>query len=286
MKAVATLAAALGLGFVVTGTSRQSATEMAARGRSATETAACASIVKVKLPLGAGQHWPRTRERLPNLETSAALRPHLSALRPRVGRSGPHRTGPGGHAVERGRRWSACGTAPTRKRRSHEQTGIRRFSHLYSEDGLLGKMATSEGVLALDVATLLLRTACRWPTWAYRDLSQSILFHPLSGWPFIRTSHKRLLPEPSRIPRHQHALSAPRIPGSNYPSGPVRRVAEAPPKTLWVHPISFSTVPASRGRDSLLPHISSRASQVTTIVAASAIRWSFDHGGPNVTRGP
>jgi hypothetical protein len=26
--------------------------------------------------------------------------------------------------------------------------------------------------------------------------------------------------------------------------------------------------------------------QVTTIVAASAIRWSFDHGGPNVARGP
>ena len=26
--------------------------------------------------------------------------------------------------------------------------------------------------------------------------------------------------------------------------------------------------------------------QVATIVAASAIRWSFDHGGPDVARGP
>jgi hypothetical protein len=179
MKAVKTLAAALGLGLVVAGTSRQSATEMAASGRSATETAACASIGKVKLPLGAGQHWPRTRERLPNLETSAALRPHSSALRPRVGRSGPHRTGPvrrvgtqwsgedGGAGAELHLRESA---GPT------DRPGIRRFSHLYSEDGLLGKMATSEGVLALDVATLLLRAPCRWSTCAYRDLSQSILF--------------------------------------------------------------------------------------------------------------
>ena len=80
-------------------------------------------------------------------------------------------------------------------------------------------MATSGGVLALAVATLLLRAACRSSTWAYRDLSQSILFHPFSGWPFIHTQHKRLLPEPSRIPHHQYALSAPRPPESNDPSG-------------------------------------------------------------------
>jgi len=65
----------------------------------------------------------------------------------------------------------------------------------------------------------LLQAACRWSTWAYRDLSQSILFHPLSGWPFMHTPHKRLLPEPSRIPHHQYALGAPRRPESNYPSG-------------------------------------------------------------------
>ena len=79
------------------------------------------------------------------------------------------------------------------------------------------------GVLALAVATLLLRAACRSPTWAYRDLSQSILFHPFSEWPFIHTQHKRLLPEPSRIPHHQYALSAPRRPESNDPSRPMRR---------------------------------------------------------------
>jgi len=121
--------------------------------------------------------------------------------------------------VEQGRRWSECGTAPTRKRPSHELTGIGHFSRLYSENGLLGEMATSRGVLALGVATLLLRVACRWSTWAYRDLSQSILVHPLSGWPFIHTPHKRLLPEPSRIPHNQYALSAPRLPESNCPSG-------------------------------------------------------------------
>ncbi len=116
-----------------------------------------------------------------------------------------------------------CGTAPTRKRPSHEPTGIGRFPHLYSENGLLGEMATNGGVLALAVATLSLRAACRSSTWAYRDLSQSILFHPLSGWPFIHTQHKRLLPEPSRIPHHQYALSASRPPESNDPFGPVRR---------------------------------------------------------------
>jgi len=42
-----------------------------------------------------------------------------------------------------------CGTAFTRKRPSHELTGIGRFSQLYSENGLLGEMATSERVLAL-----------------------------------------------------------------------------------------------------------------------------------------
>ena len=31
----------------------------------------------------------------------------------------------------------------------------------------------------------------------YRDLSQPILCNPLSGWPFIHTSHKRLLWDPS-----------------------------------------------------------------------------------------
>ena len=50
-----------------------------------------------------------------------------------------------------------CGTAPTRKRPSHEPTGIGRFPHLYSENGLLGEMATNGGVLALAVATLSLR---------------------------------------------------------------------------------------------------------------------------------
>jgi len=114
------------------------------------------------------------------------------------------------------------GMAPTRKRPSHELTGIGRFPHLYSESGLVKEMATSGGVLALAVATLFRRAACRRPTWAYWNLSQSILFHPLSGWPFMHTPHKRLLPEPSRIPHHQYALGAPRLPESNYPSGPVR----------------------------------------------------------------
>jgi hypothetical protein len=74
---------------------------------------------------------------------------------------------------------------PTRKRPTHDLTGLGRVSHLYSENVLLGEMATSQGVLALAVATLLLRAACRRSTWAYRDLSQSILVHPLSGWPFM-----------------------------------------------------------------------------------------------------
>ena len=78
-------------------------------------------------------------------------------------------------------------------------------------------MATSGGVVALAVATLLFRAACLWSTWAYRDLSQSILVHPLSGWPFTHTQHKRLLPEPSRIPHHQYALSAPRLPEDQFP---------------------------------------------------------------------
>jgi len=77
--------------------------------------------------------------------------------------------------------------------RSH---GDRALSQLYSENGLLGEMATSGGVLAPAVATLSLRAACRSSTWAYRDLSQSILFHPFSGWPFIHTQHKRLLRNP------------------------------------------------------------------------------------------
>ncbi len=78
-----------------------------------------------------------------------------------------------------------------------------------------------QGFLALTVATLLLRAACRRSTWAYRDLSRSILFHPFSGWPFTHTQHKRLLLEPSRIPHHEYALSAPRLPESNDPSGPM-----------------------------------------------------------------
>ena len=32
--------------------------------------------------------------------------------------------------------------------------------------------------------------------------------------------------------------------------------------------------------------VSRGSAQVTTMVAASAMRWSFDHGGPNVARGP
>ena len=39
----------------------------------------------------------------------------------------------------------------------------------------------------------------------------------------MHTPHKRLLPEPSRIPHHEYALSAPRLPESKYPSGPVWR---------------------------------------------------------------
>ena len=78
-----------------------------------------------------------------------------------------------------------------------------------------------QGFLALTVATLLLRAACRRSTWAYRDLSRSILFHPSSGWPSTHTQHKRLLLEPSRIPHHEYALSAPRLPESNDPSGPM-----------------------------------------------------------------
>jgi hypothetical protein len=131
--------------------------------------------------------------------------------------------GQGGH-VGQGRRWSERGFAPTRKRPSHELTGIGRFSHLYSDNGMSGEMATSRGVLALSVTTLLLRAACRWSTaWTYWDLSQSILVHPFSGWPFLHTPHKRLLPESSRIPHHQYALSAPRLPESNCPSELVRR---------------------------------------------------------------
>jgi hypothetical protein len=57
-----------------------------------------------------------------------------------------------------------CGTAFTRKRPSHELTGIGRFSQLYSENGLLGEMATSERVLALAVATLLLPVGLPGPT--------------------------------------------------------------------------------------------------------------------------
>jgi hypothetical protein len=143
---------------------------------------------------------------------------------------------PGRHAsVEQKSRWSECGTALTRKRPSHELTGIGRFSQLYSENGLLGEMATSGGVLALAVATLLLRAACRSSTWAYRDVSQSILFHPFSGWPFIHTQHKRLLPEPSRIPHHQYALSAPRPQESNCPSrAGAAQMAPQPSSTLRV----------------------------------------------------
>jgi hypothetical protein len=101
---------------------------------------------------------------------------------------------------------------PTRKRPSHELTGIGRFSHLYSEIRFARGNGYQWGVLALAVATLLLRAACRQSTWAYRDLSQSILVHPLSGWSFMHTAHKRLLPEPSRLPHDEYALSAPRIP--------------------------------------------------------------------------
>src|SRR5664280_1470322 len=38
------------------------------------------------------------------------------------------------------------------------------------------------------------------------DLSRTILCHPLSGWPSMSTSHKRLLPRSFRIPHHQYAL--------------------------------------------------------------------------------
>ncbi len=45
-------------------------------------------------------------------------------------------------------------THPTRKRPSHELTGIGRFSELYSESELLREMATSGASLPLRVATL------------------------------------------------------------------------------------------------------------------------------------
>ena len=106
-------------------------------------------------------------------------------------------------------------TALTRKRPSHKTDGIGRSSHLYSENGLPGEMATSWASLPLPSQRSHFRAACLGSTWAYRDFSQSILFHPLSGWPFMHTPHKRLLSEPSRIPHNQCALSAPRLPESN-----------------------------------------------------------------------
>jgi hypothetical protein len=42
---------------------------------------------------------------------------------------------------------------------------------------------------------------------------------------------------------------------------------------------------AGGGHDELSAAVPGRG-QVTTIVAASAIRWSLDHGGPSVARGP
>ena len=123
----------------------------------------------------------------------------------------------------RKRRWSECETAPTRKRPSHELTGIGRFSHLYSENGLLGRWPTSVG-LPCPCRCNVLTSSCL--PLVYLGLPGSLPvnpLHPLSGWPFMHTPHKRLLPEPSRIPHHQYGLSAPRLPESNYPSGPARR---------------------------------------------------------------
>jgi hypothetical protein len=56
MKVAATLAAALVLGLVVAGcTSSPSATVTAAHGPNATVTAACESLLQIKVPPGAGQ---------------------------------------------------------------------------------------------------------------------------------------------------------------------------------------------------------------------------------------
>ena len=104
--------------------------------------------------------------------------------------------------------------------RPTNERGSGAFLSLYSEKRNARGNGYQLGFLVLAVATLSLRAACRWSIWAYRELSRSIPFHPLSGWPFTHTPHKRLLPEPSWIPRHQCALGAPRPPESKDPSEP------------------------------------------------------------------
>jgi len=61
-----------------------------------------------------------------------------------------------------------------------------------------------------------------WSTWAYWDLSQSILCHPLSRWPFVHTSHRRLLRNPSgsitmSVRETERSLQSPKSPFEQAP---------------------------------------------------------------------
>jgi hypothetical protein len=75
----------------------------------------------------------------------------------------------------------------------------------------------------------------------------------------------------------------------NCPVHPLPSVGGIRSGDLAAHSASTGTLVARRrnagGRDKSSTSVSGLG-QVTTIVAASAIRWSFDHGGPNVARGP
>jgi len=133
----------------------------------------------------------------------------------------------------------------TRKRPSHELTGIGRSTSLVLRERVDWGNRTSGASLFRTDATPPLRAACLGSTWACRDLSRTILCHPLSGWPSMSTSHTRLLPRSSRIPHHQHALNLKRLNRQGRTTCSTSTPSNAQVASFTASPVMAGRVPTS-----------------------------------------